>query len=545
MPTPATQAAVGRLASRALGRTEADVQADIYSILTSGELSLDVDQVVRLEQQVGDGTRRRLDVEVGRAVIEVKKDLRPAGLRGEAEQQLTGYVTAQSDRLGTRYVGILTDGTDWYLYHLVHDQLSQVAHLSLQEQAPDADRLLIWLESILATQDQLTPTPDEISRRLGAESPAHLLDHATLAALYEAAGSSTHVALKRGLWSKLLRTAFGTAFRDNEQLFLDHTLLVLTAEIIAHAVVGFDISPTGQFTPQALTSGTEFANAQIHNVVEADFFDWVVEVPGGAAFVTELARRIARFDWSHVEHDVLKILYESVIDARDRAALGEYYTPDWLAEQMVATAVPDPLNTRVLDPACGSGTFLFHAVRAYLAAADNSGVPDGQAVSDLSAHVYGMDVHPVAVTLARVTYLLAIGQSRLVAGDRGPVAVPVYLATPCSGSNTVTCCATTTRSPSPRPATTSSRAAAHCSATTSSSPGASSTTRASSTGSSPRWPTKPGSPRASPAPRSSRPPCANSGCMTTTSTGSPRRSTPCVACTLPAATTSGATTSAT
>src|SRR5947208_12104715 len=38
-----------------------------------------------------------------------------------------------------------------------------------------------------------------------------------------------------------------------------------------------------------------------------------------------------------------------------------------------------------------------------------------------------MDLHPVAVTLARVTYLLAIGRDRLTDPDRGPIQVPVYL----------------------------------------------------------------------------------------------------------------------
>lgn len=38
-----------------------------------------------------------------------------------------------------------------------------------------------------------------------------------------------------------------------------------------------------------------------------------------------------------------------------------------------------------------------------------------------------MDLHPVAVTLARVTYLLAIGRGRLTHPDRGPIQVPVYL----------------------------------------------------------------------------------------------------------------------
>lgn len=427
MPSVDVFNAVKRLAGRGAARTEADVQADLYLVLTSGSLALDPGDVVRLEQQVGDGTRRRLDVEVGHCVIEVKKDLRPAGLRADAEGQLAGYVTTQTERLGTRYVGVLTDGTAWYLYRLSGAGLEQVAELVLSETAPDADRLLVWLESILATHEHVVPVPDEIDRRLGASSPAHRLDHASLLALYRAGEAVPEVRLKRDLWAKLLRTAFGTAFTDDERLFIDHTLLVLTAEIIAHAVVGFDITPAGPLTPKALVRGTGFANSQIYGVVEADFFDWVLELPGGPEFVTELARRVARFDWSHVEHDVLKTLYESVISTDDRASLGEYYTPDWLADRVVAATVTAPLTTRVLDPACGSGTFVFHAARAFLLAADTAGVPNGEAVLALTQHVYGLDVHPVAVTLARVTYLLAIGRDRLAAADRGPVTVPVYL----------------------------------------------------------------------------------------------------------------------
>lgn len=93
----------------------------------------------------------------------------------------------------------------------------------------------------------------------------------------------------------------------------------------------------------------------------------------------------------------------------------------------MAAAVERPLQSRVLDPPCGSGTFLFHATRRYLAAADAENVPLGDALSGLTRRVLGMDLHPVAVTLARVTYLLAIGRDRLTHPDRGPIQVPVYL----------------------------------------------------------------------------------------------------------------------
>ncbi|WP_433494517.1 N-6 DNA methylase [Micromonospora sp. CA-248089] len=427
MPHAAALAAINRLASRDGTRTEADIQADVYLLLTSGSLALQPWQVARLEVPTNDGTRRRLDVEIGHCVIEVKKDLRTPGIRSDAEAQLAGYVRTQTDRLDVRYVGILTDGTDWHLYHLNSGILQQTAQLSLNPAAPDAERLLVWLEAILATQESVRPTPLEIARRLGADSPAHLLDQATLKAMYDQAAAIPEVRLKRELWAKLLRTAFGKAFNDDERLFINHTLLVLTAEIIAHAVVGFDVSNPAEMPAATLVQGTAFTSAEIHGVVEADFFDWVLHARGGSQFVNELARRLARFDWGQVEHDVLKTIYESVIGAESRASLGEYYTPDWLADRMVNSAITEPLKQRVLDPACGSGTFLFHAVRAYLRAAEEGGIPNGNAVVGLTERVYGMDIHPVAVTLARVTYLLAIGKERLAAEDRGPIAIPVYL----------------------------------------------------------------------------------------------------------------------
>ena len=79
-----------------------------------------------------------------------------------------------------------------------------------------------------------------------------------------------------------------------------------------------------------------------------------------------------------------------------------------------------------MDPACGSGTFLFHAVRAVLDAAKASGLSEAEATRRAAANIAGIDVHPVAVIIARVTYLLALLPA-LRAEHPGNVTVPVYL----------------------------------------------------------------------------------------------------------------------
>ncbi|MDW8444103.1 MAG: N-6 DNA methylase [Acetobacteraceae bacterium] len=151
----------------------------------------------------------------------------------------------------------------------------------------------------------------------------------------------------------------------------------------------------------------------------------MLHAPGGEDFVLRLARQIERFRLHDVQTDVLKALYENLIDPAERRLLGEYYTPDWLASKMVRAAVPRPLEQTVLDPACGSGTFLFHAIRRLLAAANAAGLARAEAVALAAERVRGIDVHPVAVIFARVTWLLALGEA--VRERPARLVVPVYL----------------------------------------------------------------------------------------------------------------------
>ena len=198
------------------------------------------------------------------------------------------------------------------------------------------------------------------------------------------------------------------------------------AKVIGHAVIG--IHPDrSTLSAGSIMSGAEFVKSQITGVIETDFFDWIVDVPGGERFVKMLARRLVRFEWGQVKHDVLKPLYESIIPDKTRKLLGEHYTPDWLAEEVVSQCITKPLTQRVLDASCGSGTFLFHAVRRYLGAADANKVSNKVAIRGVVRHIFGIDVHPVAVTLARITYLLAIGTHRLNASEHPSFTIPVYL----------------------------------------------------------------------------------------------------------------------
>ena len=133
----------------------------------------------------------------------MKRDLSSPAAVTKAAGQLAGYVRERTAETGQRFVGLLTDGADWHLYHLaLNGELAPVAKFSLDRRNPDADGLCIWLEGILATRLQVAPTPAEIERRLGASSSAFALDTAELRALY-----ASCIAPRGGLEARAVREA--------------------------------------------------------------------------------------------------------------------------------------------------------------------------------------------------------------------------------------------------------------------------------------------------------------------------------------------------
>lgn len=411
---------VQHLADRHRARDVAGVYADVRALLADG-LQLDESNIWVLPARHG-GRSWMVAIDAKQVVISVDRDLSDTTVLAVAERELADAVMERAAYASRRYSAILTDGVIWRLYHMPHRELQLVDTEPVDLRMPG--KLLGWLKAILATGQDMQPSRDLIERQLGSTSPSYKLASAELAAIYHAHCGNPTVQIKRRMWAKLLTTASGTSFPDDDSLFIDHSLLVATAKVIGHAVLGFQLDAP-EVPAAAVMSGALFAEARINGVIEADFFDWITEVPGGDEFVMNLARRLSCFDWRQVDHDVLKQLYESVISQATRHQLGEYYTPDWLAEAIIAESVTDPLEQRVLDPSCGSGTFVFHAIRLYLKTADAAGIAPSEAVSGVVEHVIGIDVHPVAVTLARVTYLLAIGSERLQ--YRPEFTVPVFL----------------------------------------------------------------------------------------------------------------------
>ena len=369
---------------------------------------------VLFEQRIPE-VRGRMDALVGRTVFEFKSNLRRE--RADAEEQLTRYISQRESDTRERYIGIATDGATFVPYEMRGGELLPLPEYRVSAEVPRA--LLAWLDSVVVASEDTAPDPDAVRTQLGRESIAWIRARGDMRQMYEGLRADPEVRTKRALWSQLLARVYGSPV-DDDDLFFQHTYLTVIAKTMAaHVLEVNDVEPA------ELLSGHKFEIAAVYGVAESDLFDWPLQADGGAALVNRIARQVARFRLAEAQTDVLKGLYESLIDPDQRHVLGEYYTPDWLAQRVCEAAVGDPLNERVVDPACGSGAFLFHAVRRCLAAAEAAGMSNREALDRCCDRVLGIDVHPVAVQIARVTYLLAFGDR--LNRERGPVTLPVYL----------------------------------------------------------------------------------------------------------------------
>jgi hypothetical protein len=343
--------------------------------------------------------RGRIDAFYKFVIFEVKVDMDRE--REDATRELKKYFESRSTPQD--YIAAVTDGLTFEVYD--YDPVSKGPKLirTFTIDPFAADNVYLELDELLAAGDKLPPTSDAIVGRFGLKSTTFVRANKQLEDAFNSVEHDTSVAVKFREWNALLAKVYGSAVGDR-RLFLRHTYLT----ILSRAIVTMALFPRrhhGTTLYRELLTGKFFRDQGILNLAEPDFFSWALDTVAESPFTEAfhgLFRRLEEFDWTKLDEDLLKMLYQELIDPADRSGLGEYYTPDWLAEMML-----DDIGYSggsLLDPSCGSGTFLFCAIRKLR----TLGISGKQLVEFAIHSIIGLDVHPVAVLMAKANILLAL-----------------------------------------------------------------------------------------------------------------------------------------
>lgn len=170
-----------------------------------------------------------------------------------------------------------------------------------------------------------------------------------------------------------------------------------------------------------------YANAQniyAHFFTGRELFNWYHL--DRAHFVMAL-HRLSRFNFAGVDSDIIGTIYNTYVNRKEKREKGQYYTPSQIVNYILDhVGYRDKAmigsQKRLLDPACGSGSFLVAAAKRFVAAhrAGNGQVDDPEAVLQrLQRTLFGFDLNPFACYLAEVNLLIQVLDLVKQAHDRG------------------------------------------------------------------------------------------------------------------------------
>lgn len=460
------------------GSSSADNEATVVSIFEL-ELFSFIKETLQLkyypEKEKSISTERhvskgRIDSKIGALIIEFKQPSSFDSLKKKqkATSQLTDYLNGLYSSHKADYLGVVTDGSECQNLVMEDGEISYGAYDKLNSKHLDLIiRNIVLLDKVALTpvnlvKDFCEPAGESLSERLTIKLYETLKSNST--------GKSKMLFME---WKELFRLAHDDKSKqkaiqerreslekvvgsklnvqDDEYLALYalQTTYAIIVKIIAYKVTSkmrfnkslIDFNSLSSADSESLRiqlseleEGAIFRNLGIGNLLEGDFFSWYCSDEQWNTDISKLVKEIfslltpyedkAIFEQGDKATDLFKDLFLRIIPSKVRHSLGEFYTPPWLADNLVteAIALANIKSWKGIDPCSGSGTFVTVMIRKVLK--ETLGQPNEERLRTVLERVKGIDLNPLAVLTARINYFINI--SPLI-GESQEFEIPIYL----------------------------------------------------------------------------------------------------------------------
>lgn len=418
----------------------------------------------------------RMDAFSNNLIIEYKsvKNLHSKASQASAINQVTNYLMQIYNETGNTFQAILTNGKKICYFYFYEGKINCSSFKSFDTN--DLDRLVKTLINVglkqfdprnivqdfkMDSQYQLTNNLAKslynvICQNMTKKTRMLFEEWQVLFRLSETDNGQNLDIIKR---RKILSSIFEDTIENNEKeyvaLYTLQTTYAIIVKLIACKVLSklaynddimyfSDLSIVDSQMLQEfmikLEDGYVFSTGGIKNLLEGDFFSWYSDLnqwnnqmyESIKSIVSELGNYASSsFTYEYSTIDIFKDLYMEVMPNEVRHSLGEYFTPAWLADQVVNESIQIYQNNsdrewKAIDPCCGSGIFIISLIRRILADYDLYALTSEEktiVLNQIISRVFGVDLNPLSVLTARVSYLLAIFPLL----DNQKFEIPVYL----------------------------------------------------------------------------------------------------------------------
>jgi hypothetical protein len=415
-------------------------------------------------------SKGRIDSKIGALIIEYKhpSKLRTDSQKDIASSQLANYLSALNYEENAEYTGILTDGIQCKVISVEFGQIHQGAYEKLSFKHLDRIiKSIILLEKVALTPKNLVKDFCESDQNISKNLSICLFNTLNTSAtgrslmlfnewkeLFRLAHDDNSKQKAIDERRKSLEEALGCRLRTNEDeylaLYAIQTTYAIIVKIIAFKVISkvrFNKSlidfnklsesdfDTLRHQMSSLEAGAIFRILGIGNLLEGDFFAWYSSSNQWNDEIGRFVQRIfkvlvhyedrALFQSGEHVQDLFRELFMKIIPDKVRHSLGEFYTPSWLADNLIKEAIelsPIKENWTALDPCAGSGTFVTILIKHVLS--EIKELPIEEKLKAVLSRVKGIDLNPLAVLTSRINYFINI--SHLIS-EEDEFEIPIYL----------------------------------------------------------------------------------------------------------------------
>ena len=204
-------------------------------------------------------------------------------------------------------------------------------------------------------------------------------------------------------------TTFSNIYGDklSTDIFLNHVYLAII--IKTTSLLKF---------PQEYSEGNDIINSYAFNAdvegneIVSNLTDWLKheDIAENSLLIFQKTReKLSHYNLTNLNEDIFRGLYEEIIERSHRHNLGEYYTPKWLVELILEEVLSEwdkSIPPKILDPACGSGTFLVHSA-IYLKNQYNL------TSKEITKLITGFDINPIAVIVTKANLALILNEPKI------------------------------------------------------------------------------------------------------------------------------------
>jgi hypothetical protein len=393
---------------------------------------------------------------VGYTAIEYEADLSQPSVRVHGLEQVREYCAGLlSERVQQdRVVGVLSDTLRWEAYEVSSFAwvsgaggsrtvdassvvLCEIDRLDIHaDDISNAKQLIRFLRKHLGRQESRRLAAETIADDLGLKSKFYASSHALILSVVtdQLTARPQYADVLRGLWKRFV--GFVSDSRnpvefDARSYAAELYVLTLAKLVLANVLNGRALYSDDDEL-RSILDGEFFERFHLNNLVEYDYFGWLNEAAAIGPLLPvarSMQADVAAYDFrSPPAEDLFGRFLLQLPAAKQRILLGQQWTPTWLAEKVVRWTLahlPAGAEPLLLDMCCGSGTMVVEALKQRQKDLPGALSPQ-ERYERLRGTITGFDIDPLAVMLAKASWLLAVREKLQPLTEIESIFIPIY-----------------------------------------------------------------------------------------------------------------------